>query len=390
MPRANHKPPPSAYERTLAPMLANPSMARTRAWVREHGGDAVHALMETAAHERWKQEEIDAGCDAVLVAQIEATMGGPESPRPFEDLGYNGQIGRHLEVDAGILRATANRHGEPFDEDEFVSWAKRDLYFYWHLLRFVRAGQHAYEVSPGLAAKLAETELRGLTADDLHLPFPSISIHVPPEARLTAGPNEAGVAPPVTELYLSEDAIEGVRNWRVLALAGSPGPSYIFGILLPAAQSLEECIRATSDLLRAQGAPDETEWLTIFRWAMNVVIYATNGGIRVELWRNTEAAELLDRIESMPPESKTRRRLQDRLDAMDKRRRVVLGPGIEVDRAEAPGSGQRLTIRVRVQGHWRRQAHGQGFKERKLIWIEPFWRGPEDGATPPGPAHRLI
>lgn len=31
-----------------------------------------------------------------------------------------------------------------------------------------------------------------------------------------------------------------------------------------------------------------------------------------------------------------------------------------------------------VRGHYKRQAHGPGASMRKVIWIEPYWRGPED------------
>jgi hypothetical protein len=35
------------------------------------------------------------------------------------------------------------------------------------------------------------------------------------------------------------------------------------------------------------------------------------------------------------------------------------------------------TVQVMVRGHYRRQVCGVGRLERKVIWIEPFWRGPE-------------
>jgi hypothetical protein len=36
------------------------------------------------------------------------------------------------------------------------------------------------------------------------------------------------------------------------------------------------------------------------------------------------------------------------------------------------------TVQVLVRGHYRRQVHGEGRLLRKVIWIEPFWRGPEE------------
>jgi hypothetical protein len=34
-----------------------------------------------------------------------------------------------------------------------------------------------------------------------------------------------------------------------------------------------------------------------------------------------------------------------------------------------------------VRGHWRRQPHGQENLERKLIWIRPYYKGPDLAAV---------
>lgn len=51
-------------------------------------------------------------------------------------------------------------------------------------------------------------------------------------------------------------------------------------------------------------------------------------------------------------------------------------------------SGSGPTVQTLVRGHWKRQPHGESRAQRKLIHIEPYWRGPEDA---PGAvrAHRL-
>lgn len=36
------------------------------------------------------------------------------------------------------------------------------------------------------------------------------------------------------------------------------------------------------------------------------------------------------------------------------------------------------TVQTLVRGHYRRQPWGPGSLQRKVIWIEPFWRGPEE------------
>lgn len=40
--------------------------------------------------------------------------------------------------------------------------------------------------------------------------------------------------------------------------------------------------------------------------------------------------------------------------------------------------GWTMSVRTMVRGHWRQQAHGPHHSLRKVIWIRPTWRGPED------------
>jgi hypothetical protein len=41
-------------------------------------------------------------------------------------------------------------------------------------------------------------------------------------------------------------------------------------------------------------------------------------------------------------------------------------------------TGKLLTIQSVVRGHRKQQPCGPGHVDRKLIWIQPYWRGPED------------
>lgn len=48
------------------------------------------------------------------------------------------------------------------------------------------------------------------------------------------------------------------------------------------------------------------------------------------------------------------------------------------DYLEGRKPGKKLSVQTLVAGHWRRQAHGPGGTLRKMIWLEPYWRGPEE------------
>jgi len=57
---------------------------------------------------------------------------------------------------------------------------------------------------------------------------------------------------------------------------------------------------------------------------------------------------------------------------------------VKVDCTQAIGAyirGDRKALprfQYLVRGHWRNQAHGPGRMARKRIWIQPYWKGPED------------
>ncbi len=48
------------------------------------------------------------------------------------------------------------------------------------------------------------------------------------------------------------------------------------------------------------------------------------------------------------------------------------------DYLEGRRAGHRLSVQVLVGGHWKRQPYGPKSSLRKVIWREPYWRGPED------------
>lgn len=45
------------------------------------------------------------------------------------------------------------------------------------------------------------------------------------------------------------------------------------------------------------------------------------------------------------------------------------------------GGGRSPSVRTMVRGHWKRQPVGSGGNDRKWIHVEPYWRGPEEGAV---------
>lgn len=67
-------------------------------------------------------------------------------------------------------------------------------------------------------------------------------------------------------------------------------------------------------------------------------------------------------------------------------RTFIIGKPLKVDcrraiRDYVEGSrpGGKVTVQFLVRGHWRNQPYGPGGTLRKIVRIEPYWKGPEDG-----------
>lgn len=272
-----------------------------------------------------------------------------------------------------------------------------------------RAGRNSYELELPLAELLlpSRTRLTGLHGDDLQLPFPAVYMEVPVDGLRIAGEaaeksridggivgvgivedphyfstaawrDEVERASDKEELgALLRDGRDGVstRAWHICGCA-AVGAS-MFTIPLDPRVDIAEYLQSEVTNL----SPSDRD---VFAFAMNAMVYATNvdGAGRVGIPLATEA--LLRQARAAKRER--RRKIERRLADASREPHRILGM-LETDRTvaeedtegEAPGAGSVLTVRTLVTGHWRRQVCGPRNTERKLIWIRPFWRGP-DGA----------
>lgn len=295
----------------------------------------------------------------------------------------------------------------------------------WHEAVLHLTGEHVYDVSSGLAEKLAHTELRGVSTDDLKLPFESIYVTVPKRAGLKVWNDDTGWHE-IAGMYLVEDPprppnhgslVEGggkERCWRFLVWGRSKSEDafddalFHFVFYLPpgttvSAQMEVEHARNSKAEVGVTAHPGETpemlkfyreHWREIFQWAMNVAIYATWPDADVEhVIADPEARSLWERHTRAPKGSSKRVDLLKRFKAIHyPDRRVVLGRhvtvlDVEAEREHRPGKP--LSVRTLVSGHWIRYAHGKGRTERRWHWREPFWRGPRD-APVSTPEHKVV
>jgi hypothetical protein len=120
----------------------------------------------------------------------------------------------------------------------------------------------------------------------------------------------------------------------------------------------------------------------IFKFLMNVVIYVTRSDADATFVHVSPEYENF-KARMLKAQGKKREDLKARIRKLNPGTRVLLGKSYTIKRwddktaAQSPGEGRHITVRTLVSGHWRNQVCGAGGLDRKTIWIEPFWRGPE-------------
>lgn len=296
-----------------------------------------------------------------------------------------------------------------------------------HMACHERAGKRVYEVTPELGNLLLQTELRGIKAEDMRLPYEAVYIQVPPGVDVKVWNKETGWhkavgAYVVEENHMTEgddrlDDAPRFRGWRLM-LVGEPKKHRdleaddalsFFRVLLKDGTNLEDVIkRSYLDIKRETSNPHSTwteqmstDWEDQFKWVMNVILYATweEPG---EHWEgNSELRKLWDRANKLPKGSSKRSKLKERAKGLPSQPRIRLGHKLVIRRysGERKGDSESLEkseqgsrilhIKTRVPGHWRAVAHGPKHSLRRQQWIQPYWRHRDADEGEQSPRHEL-
>src|SRR5439155_375661 len=120
-------------------------------------------------------------------------------------------------------------------------------------------------------------------------------------------------------------------------------------------------------------APELYPWHALVHLVINAILYATSAGVAPEL--RPRAALMSSKREPQPSASPD-------FSSED----VYFLPGkIEISQVrrlqslERVGVGRRLLHRFMVRGHWRHAP--LGWKDQRVRWINPYWKGPDMAAV---------
>ena len=263
----------------------------------------------------------------------------------------------------------------------------------YHMHAQEKVNGPTYEVTGSLVRQLCDTEIKGVYADEIRLPFPSVYIDLPPSEDFVVFNPDTGTHP-VCGIYVTEDKSADVTSLRAYVVGvpkgdieGLPDDATLYynlklepGILADEAfDRAEKLAKETNVLQHVEGA----KWRDIYSWILNVVLYITWSSPGESWMANKEARQLWARIQKAPKGSKKRKALNDRFQKLDPQHRIVLGRGIKYERPAEHKPGRKIASTFRVSGHWKRQRYGKGRQEEKRIFIEPYWKGSGDTALKP-------
>lgn len=117
----------------------------------------------------------------------------------------------------------------------------------------------------------------------------------------------------------------------------------------------------------------------IFALAANIVLYSTNRSADV-VPHNQATIEKLQRQVARHSKGKKRARANQKLQEARRSAIYVIGGSFRPKDGRVltyEKSDRAVSVRHLVRGHWKMQAYGPERQDRKHIFVEPYWRGPE-------------
>ena len=263
--------------------------------------------------------------------------------------------------------------------------------FLYSFLHFEDSGKKIYKVSQGLSDLLLNTNIKGVDFEMVRCPYKAILLETPP-IRVSKDIVAVNI------LLVDEgDNIMLVFLEDVGEMSGA-GPLYDFYHLRKFIvsirkefDSVEEGIDDSISVVENNPHLCGKGWkiddikehrdslVKAMCYAVNILMYIT--GVESCIKEVDEALDLRRKLNRL--KGSKRAKWQRKIDRVPMPYRL-LGADIVLSRQEKDiydkyreETGRKVAVRFTVQGHWRKQAYGEGWAKHKNLWIRPYWKGPE-------------
>jgi len=249
-------------------------------------------------------------------------------------------------------------------------------------------GEKVYHVHPNLCQRFLASNIKAVPTELLRCPFDSFKILLPDKVLPVNTCDSKRIH--IRHLFIS-DFYEPELNARQILIFHRTGEDIGYFQITIDKDQVHECVKCSVEKMREFDEEarkidprgrrfedqDQEDLRVIFEFVMKCILYITGAGADVK-WidESIELKSQLNRVKSTGKRKKLERRLAKA------KRMFLVGHTIVLSREEkmmyenvAKGLWS-LSYRFIVQGHWRNQPYGPKNQNRKLIFIEPFWKGP--------------
>lgn len=278
-----------------------------------------------------------------------------------------------------------------------------------------------FVISEGLTYKFLATEMKGVVVGDVRLPMEGFRVEIPPgilwtydrttryhevrslaiaSGEITQETVDLGAAqgdPSVTAVLPGKRLLvmmEGMPNERSKNPFDDSWSFFVYNTSDPTAEvSAGMHLHYNTPMLQDEWATrsktmrirlvntelaGEDARAALLRFVCNLCLYMSSEKADVVFQHEQEIARLMQGKKPKQLRQVTR----DRIARLKNDRVFLVGTSVEVsavfrEAVAKGGVGEALTYRTLVRGHWRNQAYGKAWAERKKIWIEPHIRGAE-------------
>jgi len=245
-----------------------------------------------------------------------------------------------------------------------------------------------YSIHDNLCRRFVATNIKSVPTELIRLPFPAFKILVPANVLKYTTFEKKEVW--IRELIVIKYQEKGEGYSRLMVLHRAFDDIGFFNVDLNEAE-VHDCVEGTvskfkeisDELNRIQKCKDQfgpvqqDEMRDIFEFSLKCILYITGADSDIR-WVD-ETPELENQLKR----AKTKGNMKKIQRKLDKAKKMYLvGHKIILSREEKMMYDNikkglwKVSFRFIVQGHWRNQAYGPSRKSRKLIFIEPHWRGP--------------
>lgn len=252
-------------------------------------------------------------------------------------------------------------------------------------------GRKLYKMHPNLCARFTATTIKDFPVpiEFMELPFPAFKMLLPPKALEYETFEKKTID--IKEITVVDFFEEKLQKRQLLVFHRTGEDIGYFRMTIDE-DEVHKCVeKSVKEMMAYQrlekkNEDDEIEFnerhqkemLNIFEFVMKSILYITGANADVKFLDETQ--ELKTRLSRAKTEG-NKKEIRRRLDKAKKC--YLVGHNIILSRAEreiydnvAKGIWK-LSHRIMVQGHYKWQPHGEGWKQRKRIYVDPYPRGPE-------------